>query len=780
MSDTYFCPQDTLARPDEIRRCAERLRSISGILLGHGDDVGAVLNQVALSFSEVISSAVAAQIGNNLSALETAVEGTEYGYGVGSAWADDVETFIAERNALISQWEAAELSDFGVPPPVGLANAEPEMADRMYDQRRLAIGAARQDELHRYEIEAQQLWERFQDRVHEKGRMFREGPTPANLELLVSYLGWGAMTLWPESATTPVTGAQEGAASAATVVAGLDGRASPEDVAEALSTIAMITRRATQGHELTESELAYLEAFYGTIGARILDVPAYLASTSGPMMSDPDAPPTYVPPLPFNGSPELVEALAMAAANGLLVLSRPTSRTNDDNHDGYQRLPTWLRDSLAIEDNDPSKNPYVHFERLVDLGDLLGHSTVEAGTGLSRELADSVGWMINYADSREDSLSADAEDSMRARIALSAPHLLDVVARNDEVCFDLLTGSGMRDAFSPTDYFTDIYAFDWAIDDGAAAASLTDFIPAWATSDDPIAASHAEDAMFHLVQIVTGDASFGQLMDGVGTSGIAAESAVGQVNPAITRSFVAAMAPYMDQFAGPQNDGANPRGVSDLTFETRVRFATLIGTDPACATAMAAAAGTYEQHQLYNYAVSGDAQVSGGNIGRLRGIVEAGMINAGIDAGADHADAAAVAARSRQMGMDIAQGILGGIPAPGFSGVVDTVFAVLNGQADESGVGQSTFEAPSPPRTEDEQRYDTVSSVMAALVASGQIPTMVLPVPFMGPVVEPPTPERLTDDLLRVATAYGYDLTPILDRIESAYGHPDLVDERDN
>lgn len=774
-----FDPPDTRAQPQAIRRSAEELRSITGVLLGHGDNVGAVLAEVALSFSDVISSAIRAQIGNNVAALETAVEGTEYGYAVGSSWADDVDAFIATRADLVARWEADEANDFGVPPLTGLPNAEPELADRMPINRRETVEAARCRAAGAYTYEAQILWNHFQDRVDEKGRMFREGPNTANLELLVSYLGWGGMTLWPESATTPVQGAEDGAAAAATVVAGLDGGASPEDVAEALSTIAMITRRAAEGHELTDAELDYLEAFYGTLGIRILDVPAYLASTPGQLVSDPDAPPRYVPSLPFNAGPELVEALTLAAANGLLVLSRPTTRTDDDDHDGYERLPSWLRDTLAIEDNDPYNNPYVHFERLADLGDLLGHSALEAGTGLSRELAESVGWMIDYAEYREDSLSAEAEESMRAQIAASAPYLLNVVSRNDEVCLDLLTGSGMPEGFSPTEYFTDIYAFDWAVDEGAAAASLTDFIPEWAMSDDPVAQSRARDALFNLVGITTGDASFERLMDDVGTSGIAAESAVGQVNPAIAYGFAAAFAAvpglFADDYTGAQ-----------LSFEQRVAFATLIGTDPTSGDAMSAALQGYEVQQTLASVTSGNIDYAGGQIGRLQRVVDEGLVAAALDAGADADDAVAAAAASRARGLDVFQSLIGTVPVIGDG--LNLAIDIGRYPADVPGADTAeSIDYPQVPLpTESERRFATVANVVQAMVDTGVVDTSAIPEVLVGPggviglpppVLGPPLPGRsagppvadYTALLREVVESAGGDVTGLLQAISSAY-----------
>lgn len=778
-SDLYVW--ETSARPAEIRRCTQGLRTLTGVLTGHGEQVATVLEEVALSFSDVIASTVQAQIGNNIAALEAAVEGTEYGFGVGSSWADDVEAFITARAELISRWEVAVANDFGVSATTGVPNADAEMAEAMYFDRDQDVANARRLALLGYQHEGDLLYEWFQVRVGEKGRLFREGPTAANLALLSPYLGSGATTLWPEIAPPLVVGAADGAAAGATVIEVLDGTAGPEAVLDALTTVAIIARRAEYGYELSPGELDYLEAFYATMGVRILDVPTYLRSTSEGMIFDADAAPGYLPPTPFNGSPELVETLTVAAANGLLVLSRPTARTSDDDHDGYERLPPWLRESLAVEGIDPLDNPYEHFERLTGLGDLLAFSTAQAGTGLSRELAGSVSWMIDYADSRQDPIiSSGLPEELREEIARSAPGLLTVVARDDSVCLDLLTGSSMPQGYSPADYFTDIYAFEWQFDNGAAAASLTDFIPAWATSDDPVAQAQAEAAMFALVEIVTGDAGFDRLMDEVGTSGVAAESAVGQVNPAITQGFVAAMAPFMEQFAAPQYR-ADPTQLSELDFETRVQFMTLIGTDPDSGAALAGAAYAYEQEQLYEYAESGATEVNGGNVGRIRGLVEAGLVNAEMDAGADQAAAEAEAARTRQTGVSLAQGVLGSIPIPGASAVVDTVFAILDYQGDlGDATTQSVSAAPTTVvRTEVERRYETAQDIVTGLVLSEQMPVSMMPVPVLGPAVDAPSLEAQTQALVDAALRAGFDLTPILDRIEQAQSDRELEALRD-
>lgn len=461
MTNTDFYPWNTRARPDEIRRSAERLQSISGVLLGHGDSVGSVLSQVALSFSEVIAPAIAAQIGNNVAALETAVEGTQYGYAVGVSWAEDVAAFSTARAELIARWEAAEIDDFGVPPLLNLWPApDAGRVEQLNSDRRLTVNTARGEALDSYIAEGQQLWEAFQEKVRAKGRMFREGPTAENLALLVSSLGWGAMTLWPEIAPPPVTAA-DGVAAGATVIEGLDGRAGPQAVAEALADVAAIARRAASGQELTPAEVDFLEAFYQTMGERVTEVPGYLAqtsfdyTTSVPSSRNPwpgaESPPIYPTHTVDGLDPALVTTLTASAANGLLVLSR-----TGPGGGGYQRLPTWVRDALDgdqpyVRPPDPSSQPIVgvgsDFEKMVELGGLLDYSTVEGGIGLSHQLAMATSELTHIATDAPYGFPSDVADSVLADADPTARTFLNVVARNDEACYDLILDEDMPDDY---------------------------------------------------------------------------------------------------------------------------------------------------------------------------------------------------------------------------------------------------------------------------------------------------------------------------------------------
>lgn len=781
MANTDFEPTDTRACPEAIRRSANGLESISGVLLGHGDNVGSVLSEMAVSFTEVVAPAVWVQIGDNIGALETAVEATQYGYAVGVSWAADVEAFKAARDELIARWELADIEAFGVPAPLNLwPPPEAAEAERLRLENRVAVEDARRLALDGFILEGHALWENFQEKVTEKARMFREGPTAENLALVVSFLGWGAMTLWPEFAPAPVSAAG-GVAAGTTVIGGLDGATGPQAVADALADVAAIIRRAETGQDLTPAEIDFLAAFYETVGVRITELPDYLTQTSfsyttgaPTSRTDDESPPVYSTHTVDGLDPSLVTALTAASANGILVLSR-----NGPAGGGYARLPTWAREALddeLVPSMLPTPQTAGSFEALVGLGELLDFSTVEAGAGLSREMAFAVDRMFLAVEDLEG-MGMEGTPTWGEQVDAAGRSFFTVIARNDSACFDVVTGANMPEGYDAARFLVNTYTFEWS-DDGAAAAALTDFIPVWAVSDDAVEQGRAQAAMFDLVQVVTADAGFELLMDGAGSSGVAAESAIGQVNPAITQGFVAAMSPFMDQFAGEQATGIDPTALRELPFETRVRWTTLIGTDPDSATALASLTYAYEQQQLYEYAVSGNAEETGGNIGRIRGIVDAGLINAQMDAGADQAAAEAAAARTNKTGRDIMQGLLGGIPAPGLSPIVDTLFAVINAEVTESAPTESM--TPSPVRNEAERRYDAAAGAMTALVSTGQIPSSAMPLPFVGPVSaqDQPSTEGFTQALVDAAAAAGYDLNLILNRIVSAYSDPDLVDER--
>lgn len=802
MTDTDFYPTDTLACPAEIRRSAVRLEAITGVLLGHGDNVGYVLSQLALSFSEVIAPAVSAQIGSNTAALEAAVEGTQYGHAVGLQWADDVEEFKAARAALIAHWEAAEFDDFGVPPVAIARRAE---ADRVEQQseRRVQVADARSAALASFVAEGQVLWEAFQDKVMEKGRMFREGPTAANLALLVSSLGWGAMTLWPEMAPPPVSAA-DGVTDGGVVIDGLDGAAGPQAVVDALADVAAITRRAEAGQELTLAELDYLETFYATMGVRVTEVPDYLAQTSfeyttsspypGTPWPDEDAPPLVTTHVLGELDPALVTTLTASAANGLLVLSRPTARTDDAKHDGYERLPEWVRDAVDGDEtysgppSPATSGPIIgvgsDFEMAVGLAGLLDYSTVEGGSGFSHRLAIAAQNMTHIgADAGYYFPDPETADDVLQEADATGRTFLDVVARNDEASYDLLFGEDMPDDYDPEEFFADIYRFQWS-DDGQSAAQLTNFIFDWESSETPGLTDRADMAMARLVDITTSDDFFATLMDDVGTSSDDDVSALGQVNPAITAHFGELMVTYFDEFSG-LNPDSPLSGVG--TLDT-VRFATLVSTDDASATALVAHVDAYERELLRAIPDAVGVNELGGPIGRMHGIVDSGLMNASMDMFSDQEQASERAYQVRQFAFGLVGAASGALPPP-FSILVDAIagsIAASDGPADvvtPDDLDPENYES----ETMIQRQYDTAGASLQSMIDAGLVDDaglaslreqgLVVGNTVAEPSATGESVEYQTDLLVAAAdaaaSAAGLDLPSVqllIEHIESAYG----------
>lgn len=732
MSD--FDPWDTRADPARIRASAAGLRRISGVLLGHGDEVGGVLSEVALSFSEVVAAGVAAQIGANTAALETAVEGTEYGRAVASAWADDVDAFKAARDDLIYRWQLAESDDFGVQGPLNLwPPPPPEERERLRLEHRVAVNEARTSALRDFTSESQALWENFQAQVALRAHMLREGPTGANLALVVSYLGWGAMTLWPEFAPAPVSAAA-GAADGTTVLAGLNGTAGPQAVADALGDVAAIMRRAESGQVLTSDEIDFLAAFYETLGLRVTEVPDYLAqssfayTTAAPSSgSDGDDPPIYTSHTDGALDPAMVGALTAASANGMLVLSR-----NGPGGGGYMRLPAWVRDALDRDEayvgppTSPTSPPMIgvgsDFEALVEFGEFLDRSSVEAGTGLSHQLAMATQNLAQIGNDADLLFVQDVADGVLADVDSTGRTFLGVVARNDEACYDLILNEDMPPAYDPDTFFADVYRFEWS-DDGESAAGLTDFIADWEEAGTSGQSDRADVAMRHLVEITTSGEVFGVLMDEVGTSGDPAQSALGQVNPAISAHFGALMTTYFDEFSGLSADSP----IGDLSTLDSVRFATLICTDDASAGALTSAVDEYEREILGAYPDAVGVNGLGGATGRLHGILDSGLMNASMDITSDEVQAAERAYQVRQFAYGLGALATSAVPSP-FSvlvGAASALIAAGNGPADvvtPTDLDPAEYESETMIR----RQYDTSVAALQSMIDANLVDTSAL------------------------------------------------------
>jgi len=602
--------------------------------------------------------------------------------------------------------------------------------------------------------------------------MFRDGPTAGNLALLRSTLDWSAMTLWPGIAPPPVTAA-DGVTAGTTVIDGLDNTAGPQAVADALADVAAITRRAAAGQALTPAELDFLEAFYATMGPRITEVPDYLAQTSFEYTTEAstrgrpaDTPLIYTTHAVDGLDPAMVGAMTAASANGLLVLSR-----TGPSGGGYERLPSWVRETLhdeAVPYPLPVGPDPEDYQSWLVLGEFLAHSDVAAGDGLSRELALATQRMVRSVDGFED-FSPDGSSTWGSQVDAAGQSFLDVIARNDGVSFDLVTGSNMPDEYDPARFFVDVYTFEWS-DDGASAAGITDFIPGYALSSDPAQRAMADEAMGDLFDILTDPDTFTTLLDGVGNSGDAASSSLGQVNPEISAGLGRAMGAYLDSFGLPEGtEGA----FGDPAMDARTRFVTLIMTNPEAGVELTEAVAGYNAESLGEVTDTVTAAELGVPAGRLLALLDAGAVNVVMDEAGDLIQDV----EDEEEQVDIIIDLLGAAVAevPG-GGVLAELLDVVEDsrQIDDIPWPNVTDAVLADPQ----RRYDTMADVAESLRTADLLLTDLDPrlLDDSGAVRDFDELDGLSSDaaraMLEVAVEEALGLAPgdLLDELDGGYG----------
>lgn len=768
---SWFEPPDTEADPARIRSEAAELRALSGVLTGHGSSVTAVLEQASLCFTDIVADSVLAQIGPDVAALEHAVQATEYGHAVGTTWADDVERYLNVRESLLAEWRHGLATNFGIvgiPPP----GAAPDMAEA-YEARRGpgAVQAARTELCGILTAQVMRAYDAFVSESIIRAAMFRDGATPANVAALGGALGFVAGTLWPDLTAVPIPlGADDGSADAQAALRSMDGLSSPEAVVEALERVTLLARRAESGQPLTPDEVSYLASFYEVLGDRVLEMPEYLDRSSYTY-------PGLIPTGEVDGSRVLyaltertdgpldaegAAALTVAAANGLLVLSR-----TGPGGGGFARLPAWFR--MAVQQSYPPSGALREQNyQLVETVDLLSHSTVEAGDGLSREMALAAERVLrNGSNELADATSTLSDEGLTNREVADSVGgtLLRVVGRNDQVSYELITGENMPVHYDRDEFFRVVYGFDWA-DDGAIAAGLTDFIRDWAA--DPDRSDDAHSATVELAYVVAAAEDF--LLDGVGNSGDPASSALGQVNPAITSELGLTFASDPELFSAIEQD---PN--ADIDSGTASSYATVVATGEEGRIALAAGLYSLERDQTAAFVADGGAADAGGPMGRLQRLVDDAITAAVLDADGDRVAAAEANARAREDAFSMIVSATAMIPGPAGKGAgfLAALADMVTRPDDPPPVLIDPDSVPGL-RPQPVRAFAVAANIVNLLIGQGRIDPGSLPpgsldenglvfFPGIGSV------EEATDVLVASAEAAGVDVYELIELTNDAY-----------
>lgn len=758
-----FAPGDTRADPERIRAEASDLRALTGLLLGQGADVSAVLDQAALSFTDIVAESVLSQIGPNIAALEQAVETTEYGYGVALTWAADVEAFKVAREEQIARWVQGLATDFGVEQRIPPEQADQDMRDAFVNEFEDARKATRNVLLEILIRESARNSATLSEQAQLCGSRFREGATPANVAAVSGELGFVTPTLWPEYSAIPIpVDGDAGVADAQTSVNALDGIGPPDPVIEALERVTLLTRRAAAGAELTAAEIDYLAAYYETMGERITELPAYLRRTEFAYFAleqGVDSTGQVVEPgqpMSAPGLPASVElGLSVAAANGIMVLSRP-----GPGGGGYERTPSWMRQALTLEDRPTSgtvpQSPEA-LARLAAMGEFLGLAQVESGAGLARELAVALTVMVESVVGIEGVLPAGLDVTAGELVDSGGRGMLNVIAMNDQVSYEVITGDNMPADYDSSRFYLSIYTFEWS-DEGAAAAQLTDVIPELA--GDPAQSQRAQEAAVALTRILTSDAAEVRLLDGVGSSGDAASSSIGLRNPAIANALAEVFGATPELYSSRPGDGAQ---LSPLSAVEQERFLTYVLSDPGRATGtFAEELVAYETQLCEDYLSTGNALENGQPMYRLNETVNDALNRLALDERHDgiEAEQQRIAVRKRMFDLLTASLSLGGQGGRLLSFGV-TIYDLATAPDPPSTTPPSGAEIP-PLRDTSERTAAALSTLTNTLVSSGRMPEAALPAWAVDPTApRPPSLDALNEELRIAIDAY-VDVDPIL------------------
>ncbi|QVQ53871.1 hypothetical protein J4H86_09240 [Spiractinospora alimapuensis] len=464
-----------------------------------------------------------------------------------------------------------------------------------------------------YHSEAETFQEQLVETGEDRARTLEAGPDDelAVRQLIeAGYLGWSAFNMLGAESNPPLPlNGADGRAWAGELEAYLKGIRPPDarlgEILTAVSAIgaeAKALQPATTGQSwdpaaaenlapsgdtaLHRSEIDFLSNLLGDLdgfaaepdadgqeAGTILDLPEMVSvDTDTSMGEDGQA----------GLDPGQANDIVGALGDSMLMVS------NENLGGGYDRLPDSVRavaeGSAAptpIDAGEGAGNPAGWLQSAGLLNAFLSQADAQlrGGREFSGNLLASAGHHLSEAD------TARTADPTLASV-------VEVATRNTEASYSLLTDQHSQPS-TPTpggnaDALTSLYAHDWP-DDGRAVAGLTNWIPAAASSDDPVAQARAQESALGLVHMLTGsDERLAALGDGGqphpnGDSPPRAGFA--EVNPALASSLTSSVLPYLDTLRA-----ADPTTVSDAGQSVshpdpgRVeRLIDLLAADPASA-----------------------------------------------------------------------------------------------------------------------------------------------------------------------------------------------------
>lgn len=578
-------PWETKADEAAVSGEADTLMSLAGRITGRGGELRTAINAGAMEFSAIVADPIEARNADSMTTWMSGTQATVFGSSVLTAWAGEVGTFKRALAALETKYAegVGKIFEIGTGGPGEGAESNARIAARKNLEAELAAEATR-------------LRAKFDADTDTRGAQLRSGPTTEVLKALVAdgTMKWAAFNLWGAKGAVPLDG-KDAAKLAAMLAAKLrNGEKLTRAEQEMLIGLQALAGHALwlqqNGGNLSKGELAYLKTLYDLLGknedgdvtpfrgdSMLLKIDGWL---KGSGYSDSD------------------QALIRGAlGGGLLALS------DEGIGGGFGMLPLDVRRQLDMELPESWDIPagegaeYFWRREFAPLAALLvgAPAALKGGMEFSGKLTLRSAEYASMLDEKED--IEPLQD------------LLGVASRNHEAVREVLTGGYRTERFgenTPEFVLRQLFGKnDWT-DQGAAAASLIDWIPEASTGKDAyerylagVSSAAVIDLMTNTQKTAWGESAFQFFTDSGGRIGDATDVPMGVANPRVAQALGEVAGAYLQSFGG--RDGvenastqwgymvSGPNGetwVGDrlqVDPDDRARFFQLIVADPKAA-----------------------------------------------------------------------------------------------------------------------------------------------------------------------------------------------------
>jgi len=162
-------PAPIEAEPGKIRSGADDLDELHSDMLGQSRDTDAQMRSSADQFTDRIAWDISSAAADELMAWEETSKALTYGSGVLRLWAEDIDTYMTERAAIVSRWETAK-ENAQTSPDMGPG---PSNADRLEQTRE------------NLRSEHASIWGTLMEQAEQTKIDLRTGPSKDTLERMV-------------------------------------------------------------------------------------------------------------------------------------------------------------------------------------------------------------------------------------------------------------------------------------------------------------------------------------------------------------------------------------------------------------------------------------------------------------------------------------------------------------------------------------------------------------------------------------------------------------------